>query len=153
MYMNPSIGSGGIITSMPTSSFDMIRVPMGGWNLPPYGSNARYALSGSRAQMGTYPTYYALSIHLSSSMLVPSNTFSMTGLQIPPSISYGENQFYGLRYPLYGAPSQGGNTYHHSSNYYPTSVPSQTLMMIPVQTSLDHFSASYHPSGQGQGVY
>jgi hypothetical protein len=49
---------------MPTSSFDMSRVPMGGWNLPPYGSNASYALPGDNAHMGTYPTYYAPSVYL-----------------------------------------------------------------------------------------
>ena len=53
-YMNPSIGLGGTITPMPTSSFDMSHVPMGGWNLPPYGSNPSYALLGSSAQMGAY---------------------------------------------------------------------------------------------------
>jgi len=152
-YMNPSTGSRGIMASMPTSSFDMSRGPMGGWNLHPYGSIASYALIGASAQMGTYPTYYAPSTHMSSAMLVPSNTFSMTGPQIPPGISYGENQCYGLSYPLYGTPSQRGNIYHHSNNSYPTSVPLQTSVMMPVQTSSDHFSASYHPFGQGQGVY
>jgi hypothetical protein len=104
-YMNPSIGSGGTMAPMPTSSFDMSRVPMGGCNLPPYGSNASYVLPGSNAQMGTYPTYYAPSMYLSSAMSVPSNTFSMTSPQVPQGISYGENQFYGLGYPLYGTPS------------------------------------------------
>jgi hypothetical protein len=46
-YMNPSIGSEGTMALMPTSSFDMSRVPMGGWNLPLYGSNTSYALSGA----------------------------------------------------------------------------------------------------------
>ena len=46
-YMNPSIRFGGTMASMPTSSFDMSRVPMGGWNLPPYGSNTSYAISGA----------------------------------------------------------------------------------------------------------
>jgi hypothetical protein len=50
-------------------------------------------------------------------------------------------------------PSQGGNIYHHSNNSYPTSVPSQASVMMPVQTSSEHFSASYHPSGQGRGVH
>jgi hypothetical protein len=81
-YMNPSIGSGGTMALMPTSLFDITHVPMGGWNLPPYGSNASYALPGASAQMGTYPTYYAPSMYLSSAMLVPSNTFSMTGPQV-----------------------------------------------------------------------
>jgi hypothetical protein len=56
-YMSPSIGSGGTMAPMPTSSFYMSRVPMGGWNLPLYGSNIRYALSGASTQMGAYPTY------------------------------------------------------------------------------------------------
>jgi hypothetical protein len=134
------------MAAMPTSSFDMSRVPMGGWKLPPYGSNARYALPGASSQMGTYPTYYAPSMYLSSSMSIPLNTFSMTGPKVPPGISHGENQFYGLRYPIYGTPSQGGNIYHHSKNYYLTSFPSQTLVMMHVQTSSDHFSTSYQPS-------
>jgi hypothetical protein len=46
-YMNPSIGSGGTMAPMHTSLFDMSRVPMGGWNLPLYGSNNSYALSGA----------------------------------------------------------------------------------------------------------
>jgi hypothetical protein len=74
-YMNPSIGPGGTMAPMPTSSFDMSRVPMGGWNLPPYGSNTSYALSGASTQMGAYPTYYTPPMYLSSAMSVPSNTF------------------------------------------------------------------------------
>jgi hypothetical protein len=79
---------------MPTSSFDMSHVPMGGWNLPLYGSNTSYALSGASTQMGAYPTYYTLPIYISSTILVPSNTFSMIGPQVPPSLLYGENQIY-----------------------------------------------------------
>jgi hypothetical protein len=78
-YMNPSIGPRSTMALIPTSSFDMSRVPMGGWNLPPYGSNTRCALSGSSTQMGAYPTYYTPPMYLSSSMSIPSNTFSMTG--------------------------------------------------------------------------
>jgi hypothetical protein len=138
---------------MPTSSFDMSRVPMGGWNLPLYGSNTSYALSGASTQMGAYPTYYTPPMYLSSAMSVPSNTFSMTGPQVPPGLSYGENQFYGSGYPLYGTPSQGGNIYPHSNNSYPTSVSSQTSVTMPVQTSSDHFGIGHHFSGQGQGVH
>jgi hypothetical protein len=62
-YMNPSIGSGGTMAPMPTSSFDMSHVPqpdftMGGWNLPSYGSIPNYALSRANTQMGAYSTYY-----------------------------------------------------------------------------------------------
>jgi hypothetical protein len=134
---------------MPTSSFDMSHVPLGGWNLPPYGSNTSYALSGASAQMGAYSTYYTPPMYLSSAMSVPMNTFSMTGPQVPPSISYGENQFYSSGYPLYGTPSQGGNIYPHSNNSYPTSVSSQTSVTMPVQTSLDNFSVNHHFYGQG----
>jgi hypothetical protein len=123
-YMNPSIGLGGAMALMPTSSFDMSCVHMGGWNLPPYGSNTSYDLSGASTQMGVYPTYYTSPMYLSSSMSVPSNTFSMIGPQVPRGLSYGENQFYGSGYPLYGTHSQGGNIYYHSNNPYPTSVSS-----------------------------
>jgi hypothetical protein len=152
-YMNPSIGPGVTMAPMPTSSFDMSRVPMGGWNLPPYGSNTSYALSGSSTQMGAYPTYYTPPMYLFSTMSVPSNNFSMTGPQVPPGLSYGENQFYSSGYPLYGTPSQGGNIYPHSNNPYPTSVSSQPSVMIPVQTSSDHFGVNQHFSGLGQGVH
>jgi hypothetical protein len=79
---------------MPTSSFDMSRAPMGGWSLPLYGSNSSYAPSGASTQMGTYPSYYTPPMYLSSTMTVPLNTFSMTGPQVPPGLSYGENRFY-----------------------------------------------------------
>jgi hypothetical protein len=107
-YMNPSMGSGGIMAPMPTSSFDMSRVPMGGWNLPPFESHANYALPGASAQIGSFPTYYAPPMHLSPTMSVPSNIFPMTGPQMPPGISYGENQFYGSGYPIYGDPFTRG---------------------------------------------
>jgi hypothetical protein len=125
--MNPSIGSGGTMDPMPTYSFDMSHVPMGGWNLPPYESNSSYALPEANAHMGSYPTYYSPSMYLSFSMLVPLNTFSMIGPQVPLVISYGENQFYGSGYPLYVTPSQGSNIYNHSNNSYPTSVSFQNL--------------------------
>ena len=44
-YINPNLGSGGTMAPMPTSSFDMSRAPMGGWNLPLYGSKSSYAPS------------------------------------------------------------------------------------------------------------
>jgi hypothetical protein len=92
-------------------------------------------------------------MYLLSSMPVPPNTFSMTGPQVPLGISYGENQFYGLGYPLYGTPSQGDNIYPHSNNYYPTSVSLQTSVKIPIQTSSDHFGIGHNFSWQGQGVH
>jgi hypothetical protein len=138
---------------IPTSSFDIICVPMGGWNLPHYGYNTSYALSGASTQMGAYPTYYTPPMYLSSTMSIPSNTFSMTGPQVPPGLSYGENQFYGSGYPLYGTPSQGGNIYPHLNNPYPNSVCSQTSVTMPIQTSSDHFCVNQHFSGLGQGVH
>jgi hypothetical protein len=54
---------------------------------------------------------------------------------------------------MYETPSQGSNIYHHLNNSYPTSIPSQASVMMPVQTSSKHFSASYHPFGQGWGVH
>jgi hypothetical protein len=51
-YMNPSIGPGGTMALMPTSSFDISPIPMGGWNFPPYRSNTSYAISGASTQMG-----------------------------------------------------------------------------------------------------
>jgi hypothetical protein len=149
-YMNPSIGLGGTITPMPTSSFDMSRVPMGGWDLPPYGSNPSYSLSGSSAQMGAY---YTLPMYLLSAMSVPLNTFSAPGPQVPPGLPYGDNQFYNSGYPPYGTHSQGSNIYPHSNNSYPTSVSLQTSMMMPIQTSSDHLGINHHVSGPGQGVY
>jgi hypothetical protein len=95
---------------------------MGGWNLPLDGSNSIYASSGANTQMGAYPTYYTPPMYLSSAMIVPSNTFSMISPQVPTGLSYGENQFYGSSYPLYGTPSQGGNIYPHSNNSYHTSI-------------------------------
>jgi hypothetical protein len=67
---------------MPTSSFDMLHVPqptfmVGGWNLPSYRSSPSYALSEANTQIGSYSTYYTPSVHPSSSMSVPSNTFLM----------------------------------------------------------------------------
>jgi hypothetical protein len=148
-YMNPSIGPGGTMAPMPASLFDMSHVPMGGWNLTPYGSNTSYALSEYNTQMGAYPTYYPPPMYLSSSMLVPLNTFCMTGLQLPPGLSYGENQFYGLGYPLNGSLSQGGNIYPHLNNPYPTLISSHTSVTMPVQTSSDHFGVNQHLSGLG----
>jgi hypothetical protein len=97
---------------------------MGGWNLPCYISNTIYALSRASIQMGSHPMYYPPPMYISSSMSVPSNTFSMIGPQVPPGISYGENQFYGSGYPLYGTPSQWGNIYPHLNHSYPTLVSS-----------------------------
>jgi hypothetical protein len=95
-YMNPSIGSGGNMTPLPTYLFDMIHVPqptltMGGWNLPSYGSSPSYALSGASAQMGAYSSYYTLSVYPLYAMPIPSNTFPIVGPHIFPGISYGEN--------------------------------------------------------------
>jgi hypothetical protein len=57
--------------------------------------------------MGAYATYYTQSMYPLSSMSVPSNTFPMTFPHVSLGISYGENQFYGSSYLLYGPPSQG----------------------------------------------
>jgi hypothetical protein len=156
-YMNPSIGSGGTMAPMPTSSFDMSHVPQpsfttGGWNLPSYGSSPGYALSGANTQMGAYSTYYTPSMYPSSAMSFPLNTFSMVSPHVSPGVSYGENQFYGSGYPLHGTPSQGGNIYPHSNSPYHTSVSSQTSVMMPIQTSLNQLNGGYYLFGQGQGV-
>jgi hypothetical protein len=156
-YMNPSIGSGGTMAPMPMSSFDMSHVPQptlttGGWNLPSYGSNPSHTLLGANTQMGAYSTYYTPSMYPSSTMSVPSNTFPMTGPHVSPGISYGENQFYGSGYPLYGTPSQGGNIYPHSNSPYHTSISSQTSVMMPIHTSSNQLGGGYYLSGQGQGV-
>jgi hypothetical protein len=92
-------------------------------------------------------------MYLLSTMSIPLNTFSITGPQVPLGLSYGENQFYGLGHPLYGTPSQGGNIYPHSNNYYPTSISSQTSVTMLVQTSSNHFGINFHFSGLGQGVH
>jgi hypothetical protein len=144
--MNPSIGPGGTIAPMPTSLFDISHVPMGGWNLPPYGSNPSYSLSGSSA-------YYTLPMYLSSAMSIPLNTSSAPGPQVPPGLPYGESQFYNSGYPPYGTPSQGGNIYPHSNNSYPTSISFHTSVMMLIQTSSDHLRINHHVSGLGQGVY
>jgi hypothetical protein len=83
---------------------------MGGWNLPPYGSNASYALPGANAQMGSYPTYYTPSMYLSSSMSVPSNTFSMQVLKYPQVFHMGRINFI-VRATLFMGPLHKGATY------------------------------------------
>jgi hypothetical protein len=62
--------------------------------------------------------------------------------------------FDGLRYPLYGTPSQGGNIYPQLDNPYHTFVSSQTcaLVMVPIQTSMDQLGEGYYLSGHEQGV-
>jgi hypothetical protein len=156
-YMSTSIGSGGAMAPMPTSSFDMSHVPqptptMGGWNLPSYRSSPSYALSGANTQMGAYSTYYTPSVYPSSTILAPLNTLPMARPHISPGLSYGNNQFYDSSYPLYGTPSQGGNIYPHLNRPYHTSISSQTSMMMPMHTSLDQLGRGYYLSGQGQGV-
>jgi hypothetical protein len=111
-YMYHSIGSTGTMASMSISSFDMSHVPqttltVGGWNLPSYRTIPSHTMSKDNAHMGAYSTYYTPSMYPLSTMLVPSNTFPMTGPHVSPSISYRENQFYGLSFPLCGTPSQG----------------------------------------------
>jgi hypothetical protein len=150
-YMNPSIGTGGTMAAMPTSSFDMSHVPqpyftMGGWNIPSFGSSPRYAISGANTQMGAYSTYYTPSLYPSSTMLIPSNTFPMTGPHVSLVVSYRENQFYGLGYPLHGTPSQGGNLYPHLNSPYHTLVSSQTSVMMAIQTSLNQLNGGYYLS-------
>jgi hypothetical protein len=140
-YMNTSIGSGRTMALIPTSSFDLIHVPqptltVGGWNPPSYVFSPSYALLGVNTQINAYP----------------SNTFPMVGPHISLGISYIENQFYDSGYPLYGTPSQGGNIYPHLNNTYHTPVSSQTSVMMPIHTSLDHSDRGYYLFGQGQGV-
>ena len=128
-YTNTSIGSGGTMTPLPTSLFDMSHVPqptfiVGAWNLPSYGSSPIYAPPGANTQVGAYSTHYTQSVYLSSTMSVPLNTFPMTGPHASLGISYEENQFYGLGHPLHGTPSQGGNLYPHLNSPYQTSISS-----------------------------
>jgi hypothetical protein len=122
---------------------------MGGWNPPSYGSSPSYALSGPNTQFGDYSTYYTPPMYPLSTMSVPSNTFPMTSPHVSPSVSYGENQFYGSRYPLYGTPSQGGNIYLHLNSPYHNFVSWQTLVMVPIQTSLNQLNEGYYLSRQG----
>jgi hypothetical protein len=119
---------------------------MGGVNLPSYESSPSYALSGANTQMGAYSTHYTPSVYPLSTMLVPSNTFPMTGPHVSLGISYGENQFYSLGYPIYGSPSQGGNLHPHFNSPYHTFVSLQTSVMMPVHTSSDHLGGGYYLS-------
>jgi hypothetical protein len=158
-YMNPSFGTGGMMTLLPQSSFDRIHVPqptltMGGWNLPSYRSNTSHVFSRASSQMGGYSTYYTLSLYPSSSMSVPTNTFPMEGPHMSSGISYRGNWFYGMTYPLHETPSHGGNIYPHLNNPYHTFFPSHisSSMMIPIQTSMDQLGIGYYLSGQGNGV-
>jgi hypothetical protein len=85
-------------------------------------------------------------------MSVPLNTFSMESPHVSPDVSYRENQFYGLGYPLHGSPSQGGNIYPHSNNPYHTSFFSYTSVMMPVQTSANQLNRGYYLSEKIKGV-
>ena len=114
-YMNPSFGSGGTMAPLYTYSFDRIHVPqptltVGGWNLPSYRSNPSHAFLGSISQMGGYSTYYTPSVHPSSSMPVPTNTFPMASPHISSSISYRGNQFM-VWATLFTEPLHMGATY------------------------------------------
>jgi hypothetical protein len=156
-YMNPGIGLEGNMAPMPMYSFDMSHFPQpafttGGWNLPSYRSSPSSYFLEANTQMGVYSTYYTPSMYPSSTMLVPSNTFSMSIPHISLGVSYGENQFYGSVYSLHETPSQGRNIYPHSNSPYHTFVSSQTSVMMPVQTSLNQLNEGYYLSGQGQGV-
>jgi hypothetical protein len=153
-YMNPNIGSEGTIAPMPTSSLDMSHVPqpsftMRGWNLPSYGSSSGYVLSGANTKMGAYSTYYTLSVYPLSAMSVPLNTFSMESPHVSSGVSYRENQFYGLGYPLHETPSQGGNMHPHSNNPYHDflSFPTSTSVSMPLQTFMNQYGGGYYPAG------
>jgi hypothetical protein len=109
-YMNPSFGSGGMMTPLTaTSSFDKNNFPqptltVGGCNLPSYKSNPSHDFLGASAQMGGYSTYYTPSVYPSSTTPVPMNIFPMESPHMSYGISYRGNQFYGTCYPLHGTP-------------------------------------------------
>jgi hypothetical protein len=114
-YMNPSFGSGGMMTPLSTSSFDRSHVPqptltVGGWNLPSYGSNPSHTFSGASAQMGGYSTYYTPSVYPSSAMPVPTNTFPMAG-PICPLVFHMEGISFMVRATLFMEPLHMGATY------------------------------------------
>jgi hypothetical protein len=149
--MNPSIGSGRTMAPIPTYLFDMSHVPQpyfmtGGWNLLSYIYSPSYAPLEANTQMGSYSTYYSPYKYRSFSMSVPSNTFPMTDTHVSLGVSYGEKQFYGAGYPLYGTPSQGGNIYPHLNSHYHTSISSQNYVMILIPTYSNHLNGGYYLS-------
>jgi hypothetical protein len=142
-----------------TSSFDRSNIPqstltVGGWNLPSYGSNIRFNFLRESAQMGGYSTYYTSSIYPSSSMPVSTNTLPMASLHLSSGISYRGSQFYSTGYPLHRIPSSGGNIYLHLNNSCHAffSSKTSTLVMMPLQNSMDQLGGGYHPTRKGQGV-
>jgi hypothetical protein len=152
-YMNPSFGSGGMMTPLSTSSFDRSHVPqptltVGGWNLPSYGSNPSHAFSGASAQMGGYSTYYTPSVYPSSCYASSYEHSSHGGSPYVLWYFIQRESFYGMGYPLHGTPSHGGNIYPHLNNPYHAFVSSQTSasVMMPVQTSMDQLGGGYYLS-------
>jgi hypothetical protein len=62
-YVNPSFGSGGMMTPFSPFSFGGSHIPqiiitVGGWNIPSYGSNPSFTFPEASAQMSSHSTYY-----------------------------------------------------------------------------------------------
>jgi hypothetical protein len=153
-YMNPSFGLGGMMPPFSTFLFDGSHIPqstlmVGGWNLPPHGSNPSFTFLGASAQMGGYSTYYTLTIYTSSAIPVPTN------IHLSSSISYRGSQFYNTGYPLHEVSSPGGNIYPHLSNPCHDTFFSQATssVMMPLQPAMNQFGGRYYPVKQGHGVY
>jgi hypothetical protein len=114
-YMNPSFGSGSMMTTLSTSSFDRSYVPqptltVGGWNIPSYGSSPSHVFSGSNTQMGSYSTYYTPYMYPSSAMSVPTDTFP-TPIPIYPLVFHTEKISFTIRATLFIEPLHMGATY------------------------------------------
>jgi hypothetical protein len=105
--------------------------------------------------MGGYSTYFTPSIYPAFAMLFPRNMFTMEDLHLSSHISYRGSQFYIMRYALHKIPSFGSNLYPHLSNPCHDIFSSQTysLVMMPLQPSMNQFGGGHYPTWKGQGVY
>jgi hypothetical protein len=153
-YMNPSFGSGGMMTPLYTSSFDRSHIPqptltVEGCNIPSYRSNPSFTFIGESAQMGSHSTYYISSIYPSSTMLVLMNDFYMEYLHLSFGVSSRGSQFYSMGNPLHEFPSSGGNIYPHLSNPYHVAFSSQATSSVtmPLQPFMNQFGGGYFPIG------
>jgi hypothetical protein len=139
--INPIFGSRGTSSPYTPLSFGGVHIPqptptVRGWNPPSSKPNPRYNSQGWSAQMGGPCTSYIPSIHPSSTMLVPMNTFLMENLPLTYGVPSGGSQFYSMGNPPHRFPSFGGNIYPHMSNPYHAAFSSHAAssMMIPLQT-------------------
>jgi hypothetical protein len=159
-YMNPSVGSRGMMTLFSTSVFDESHIPqpnltVGGWNIPSYGYNPSFTFPRASSQMGGYSAYYAPSIYPSSVMPVPMNAFPMADLHLSSGVSSGGSHFYNMGNPLHRVPLSGGNVYPHLSNPCHVAFSSQadSLVTMPLQPFMNQFGGRYFPARQGHSVY